>query len=194
MADRAASPTPSERERIDKDAKAKELEEQSKLPYKWTQTIADLEVTAQIPANFKGKDLDVKIAKNSLKAGIKGQEPIIEGTFPHPILLDDSTWTLDTQPTGGKELSIQLAKANAMEWWEHVVTSAPRIDVTKISPENSKLSDLDGETRGMVEKMMYDQRQKEAGKPTSDEEKKAEIMRKFQAQHPEMDFSNAKMS
>lgn len=78
MADRAASPTPSERERLDKDAKAKELEEQSKLPYKWTQTIADLEVTAQIPANFKGKDLDVKIAKNSLKAGIKGQEPIIE--------------------------------------------------------------------------------------------------------------------
>jgi hypothetical protein len=71
-----------------------------------------------------------------------------------------------------------------MEWWEHVVTSAPRIDVSKISPEDSKLSDLDGETRGMVE----------AGKPSSDEEKKAEIMRKFQAQHPEMDFSNVKMS
>ncbi|MCJ1245205.1 hypothetical protein MMC30_002406 [Trapelia coarctata] len=189
----STSPTPEEREKKDAEAKAKEDEEQSKLPYKWTQTIGDLDVTLPVPSNLKGKDFDVVISKTKLKVGMKGQTPIIDGDLPQPIHPDESTWTLSTSSPTTKTMEIHLDKSNKMEWWPHIITSAPKIDTSKITPENSKLSDLDGETRGMVEKMMYDQRQKEMGKPTSEEEKKMEMLRKFQAQHPEMDFSKAKM-
>ncbi|KAB2107622.1 hypothetical protein AG0111_0g3926 [Alternaria gaisen] len=188
----SASPPPEEKNKADAEARAKELAEQAALPYKWDQTIKDLDITITIDAKYKGKDLVVDIGRNKLKVGIKGQEPFIDGELPHPIRVDDSTWTLASVGSQ-KEISIHLDKVNQLEWWAHVVTTAPKIDTSKIQPENSKLGDLDGETRGMVEKMMFDQRQKEAGKPTSDEQKKADILEQFKKQHPEMDFSNAKM-
>ncbi|RMZ80701.1 hypothetical protein DV738_g2559, partial [Chaetothyriales sp. CBS 135597] len=143
--------------------------------------------------NLKSRDLIVELKKTSIKVAIKGQDPVIDGNFPFPILVDDSTWTLSTNPDSTKTIAITLTKAAGSAWWPHIITSAPKIDVTKIVPENSKLSDLDGETRGMVEKMMYDQEMKRQGKPTSDEQKKQDLLKKFMEQNPQLDFSNAKI-
>ncbi|BGP44196.1 hypothetical protein JCM10450v2_000005 [Rhodotorula kratochvilovae] len=178
-----------EQKKLDAENAAREKQEQEALPYRWRQTLHDLTVTVPVPAGTRGKQLDVVLRKDFIRVGLKGAEPVIEGTLAKEIRVDDSTWTLDDS----REVTVSLEKADQQSWWAHVVTSAPKIDTTKITPENSKLSDLDGETRAMVEKMMYDNQQKQMGKPTSDEQRKADMLRKFQEQHPEMDFSQAKI-
>lgn len=57
-------------------------------------------------------------------------------------LINQITWDIEDQEV----VHIHLEKVN-QQWWENVLTHHPKIDTTKIVPENSKLSDLDGETR-----------------------------------------------
>jgi hypothetical protein len=76
--DRPASPTPSERERKDAEDRKREQEEQAKLPYKWTQTLTEADISVPIAATYKGRDLVVELKKKYLKVQIKGQEPIID--------------------------------------------------------------------------------------------------------------------
>lgn len=161
--------------------------------YVWTQQLADLQVMVDVPPGTKGRDLTVVIENRKLKVGLKGQTPLIDGELHKKVIVDDSFWTLESDG-GTKQVSISLQKENTMEWWKCVIKGDPEIDTTKVQPENSKLSDLDGETRQTVEKMMLDQRNKAMGLPTVDEMKKQEMLKKFMDEHPEMDFSNAKIN
>lgn len=160
--------------------------------YTWTQTLGELSVVVPLPENTRGRDLNVQIKKKHLSVALKSQLPthIINAPLSKVIICDDSFWTVED----GNRLVISLGKLNQMEWWDCVCDGDPTINVKKVQPENSKLEDLDGDTRQTVEKMMFDQRQKAMGLPTSDEQRKFEMLEKFKKAHPEMDFSNAKIS
>ncbi|PIA34717.1 hypothetical protein AQUCO_03700176v1 [Aquilegia coerulea] len=158
--------------------------------YSWTQTLQEVTVTIPVPQGTKSRFVACEMKKNRLKVGLKGQPPIIDGELFQSIKVDDCFWSIED----GKFISVLLTKQNQMEWWKYLIKGDPEIDTQKVEPETSKLSDLDPETRQTVEKMMFDQRQKQMGRPTSDELQKEELLKKFMTEHPEMDFSNAKFS
>jgi hypothetical protein len=159
--------------------------------YVWSQTLQEVDVRLPVPIGSKAKDITCEFTATTFKFGLKSELPklrIDNGKFCEAIKPDDSFWTLEDN----REIRLTLTKFNQMNWWDCVIKGDPKIDTRKVQPENSNLSDLDGETRQTVEKMMYDQRQKAAGKPTSDQESKMDLMKNFMKQHPEMDFSNCK--
>ncbi|XP_019087055.1 PREDICTED: protein BOBBER 1 [Camelina sativa] len=158
--------------------------------YSWVQTLQEVTVNIPVPSGTKARSVVCEIKKNRLKVGIKGQDPIIDGELSRSVKPDDCYWNIEDQ----KVISILLTKHDQMEWWKCCVKGEPEIDTQKVEPESSKLGDLDPETRQTVEKMMFDQRQKQMGLPTSDELQKQEILKKFMSEHPEMDFSNAKFN
>jgi hypothetical protein len=163
--------------------------------YSWTQTLSEVCVTIAVPENTRGKHVDVTISKSRLKVRLLHQPAaatvVVDDQLCKPVVVDDSFWTIED----GNRLVINLQKLNGMEWWDSVCKNdAAKIDITKIQPENSSLSDLDGETRKTVEKMMHDQRQRALGLPTSDEQQKMDLLEKFKKQHPELDFSQAKFT
>lgn len=163
--------------------------------YTWTQTLSEVNINTPLPQGTRGRDLSVTITKTALKIALKKSLPnnyIVNSKLTKSINVDETLWTIEDANT----LNITLQKVNTMEWWDSVCVDDEeyKIDIKKVQPENSALSDLDGETRQTVEKMMFDQRQKAMNLPSSDEQKKLDILEKFKKQHPEMDFSKAKIS
>jgi hypothetical protein len=102
--------------------------------------------------------LDVKLGIHDMHIKLKAQpnEPIVAGKWFKKIHTDEALWSIERD--GGKcTLQITFEKHEGQNWWQSLLQGDIEIDTQKVEPENSKLSDLDGETRQTVEKMMFDQ-------------------------------------
>eukprot|EP01089_Gocevia_fonbrunei_P022529 TRINITY_DN9145_c0_g1_i1.p1 TRINITY_DN9145_c0_g1~~TRINITY_DN9145_c0_g1_i1.p1 ORF type:complete len:151 (-),score=31.71 TRINITY_DN9145_c0_g1_i1:154-606(-) len=123
--------------------------------YSWTQTLAEATLCVPIPSGLRARDVECKIAQKKLYLKVRGNtSPIIDGELYRKVKPDDSFWQIEE---GNTSILIELQKVNKMEWWKCIVVGDPEMQTQKIEHENSMLSDLDNETRGIVEKMMIEQ-------------------------------------
>ncbi|KAJ4844639.1 transcriptional coactivator [Turnera subulata] len=153
--------------------------------YSWGQNIQEVTVHVPVPQGTASRSVLCDIKKNHLKVGLKGQPPIVEGELFKPVKVGESYWTLEDKRT----VTVLLSKCDGVDWWKSLLKGGPEIDTHKVELEPSKLSDLDSETRAAVEKMMFDQRQKQLGRPTSDEIQQQDLLKKFMSQNPNMNFT-----
>ena len=161
--------------------------------YSWGQMdIKEITINVPLPKEIKAKNMDIVWDEKKLKVAIKGQEPIINGELFGAIDSESLIWTIDDD-NKGRNLIITFEKRE-QTWWESILKGDKvKVDTGKISPEASSLSDIkDPELKAQVEKMMFDTRQKQMGKPTSDILQKCPQIEDFMKAHPEMDFSHAK--
>lgn len=161
--------------------------------YSWGQTLEQVDITIKLEKGIKSKDLRVDINTTSLRVEKKnGSKVYLKGEWFEKINSEDSFWTLEDSGNG-KNLVMNISKMpNQDKWWDSVTKGGPKIDTSKVNPEASNLSDLDGEMRGEVEKMMFDMRQKQMGKPQSDELKKQEMIEKIMKANPNLKFDLSK--
>lgn len=163
--------------------------------YVWTQTLDEVQANVYIPSKATKKEVEVRIELDRCYIALKDKSQVfVDAKWCEKIHPDDSYWTIEEIEGGGKAVQLTLSKYNQTAWWDCLVQGEPVIDTQKVSPEPSKLSDLDGEMKSTVEKMMIDMRRKQAGLPSLEEEEKKNKLAEFMKAHPEMDFSNCKFN
>ncbi|CAF4319926.1 unnamed protein product [Rotaria socialis] len=147
--------------------------------YCWTQTISDIDVRVKIPKQIKkGKEIKVNLTKQHIKVDlIESNEikTIIDSDLPWPIRAEESTWSL----VPGEYIHVinKISMEKTLErWWENFLIDEKKISLKHIKPEKS-MEDLGQEEQMKIHQMMYDQRQKAMGLPTSEEQKYQEIMK-----------------
>lgn len=128
--------------------------------YSFGQTEKEVTVTIPLTPGTSAKMVSVEITASSLRAGLKGKEPVLSGQLFKPIKASESTWCVQDK----KELVIILVKTNLKyeEWWPLVVEGQRQIDMKTLKPPEVRLSELDDGAQATVARMMLEQRQKRA--------------------------------
>ncbi|XP_060063446.1 nudC domain-containing protein 3-like [Ylistrum balloti] len=144
--------------------------------YSWSQTINDVDAQIKVPKYLtKGKDVKVVIERKRLKVSHKqdtGQWlDIVDDDLSWEVMKEESMWSL----VPGDHVHVNLEKKEE-RWWEALLSSESKINVRKIDASRP-MTDLDDEAQAKIGEMMYNERQKRLGLPTSEEKKVHNLLR-----------------
>lgn len=125
--------------------------------YHWEQNLMEVTVYYYLPDGTSAKDLKVDFGVHHCKIQLKGQaDPLVDADWHKKIKVDESLWTVEREnDTGRSVMQVCLTKHVNQNWWGCVWTGDQEINTGECTPENSKLHDLDSETRKHVEREMF---------------------------------------
>lgn len=126
--------------------------------YKWTQDASSVSLYFPISKNVRCKDISVEIHPNSIEVYIEGIV-VFGGELFGTIKVDNCTWLINNDER--REIIVELDKKKFDEWFPYVIKGEPVIDLSLVRPPQAQISDLDQETRATINKMMFEQEQKE---------------------------------
>jgi len=108
--------------------------------YSWIQGEEDVTITVSLPAGTRGKDIQCLIKSNSIKLNYKASPaPIIDGEFVYPVVVDESTWSIDEKGCVEIYLKKQITQDEKQKWWKSAIKGDSEIDTELI--EASKYLD-----------------------------------------------------
>lgn len=171
----AGSPNPSdfpEKKSLDMSPRIQYTDKGKQIPignggimskYYWTQTLYELTVYAVAPEGTRAANVTCEISARHLILRI-GDETILHGDMPEVVRTEECMWVVENDPC---TVVINLEKVKKT-WWDNVVVGEPQID-TQMVDSTCKIDEYDAETQGAIRKIMFDQKQKALGLPSSDE-------------------------
>ena len=95
-------------------------QQQEDLGYTWSQTSDEIELKFSVAANISSKAVSVKFLRASLTVKVGGAT-LLEGSTGGNVSVDDSTYTLQDDDQGGRELCIVLGKIDEGRNWAYAV-------------------------------------------------------------------------
>jgi len=145
--------------------------------YFWSQNIMEVDVRVKVAKHIvKGKQVKVTIKAKHLQVATLDADgqwtELVTGDLAWDVNKEESMWTLSP----GEFVHVNLEKKQE-RWWENVFPDEPKINTRKIDCSRP-MEDLDDEAQAKIEEMMYNQRQKQLGRPQSHETKSHDMLRK----------------